>query len=184
MKKHFKLKTVFKILGLLMGCCAGVTQAASFSDTFLMMNSENPTDHTVPGEVVILISFSIPLTSLQQWCDQAQKIQAPLVLRGLVNDSFVETQKMVKAMTEHCHGGVVIDPRLFEHYHITQVPAVIVREEINNKTCLPNQSCWQPEEDEVVMGDVGLESALKAIAQADNRVANIAQRKLAQWRAS
>ncbi len=183
MKRHFKLKTVFKILGLLMGYCVGMTQAASFSDIFLRMNSENPTDHTVPGEVLILISFSMPLTSLQQWCDQAQKIQAPLVLRGLVSDSFVETQKAVKAITDHCHGGVMIDPRLFEHYHVTQVPAVIVRKEIN-KTCLPNQSCWQPKEEAIAIGDVGLESALKTIAEQDGSMASIAQQKLVQWRTS
>ena len=102
----------------------------------------------------------------------------------MLNDSFVGTQKAVKANDDHSHGGVIIDPRLFRTYHITQVPAVMVRRSVVTTTCLPNQSCWQPEDNEVVMGDIGLESALKAIAQEDNRVADIAQKKLAQWRAS
>ena len=34
------------------------------------------------------------------------------------------------------------------------------------------------------MGDIGLESALKTIVQENNRVADIAQQKLVQWRAS
>ncbi len=183
MKRFFKLKMILKMLGLLMAYCTiMMAQAASIVNPFLTMNSQNAVAHVTPGQVLILISFSMPLTSLQQWCDQAQKIQAPLVLRGLVRDSFTETQKAVKAMTEHCQGGVVIDPRLFNQYQVTQVPAVIVRQE-TNPVCLPNQSCWKPEETAMVMGDVGLENALKIIAEEDNVVAPIAQQKLTQWSA-
>src|ERR1700677_3171971 len=172
MKIILKLRTLFKMLGIVMGCCwMMISQAESYT-----------TSNAVPGNVLIFISFSMPMESLQAWSEQAQKIHAPLIIRGLLNDSFVDTQKAVKQMTIHSHGGVIIDPRLFQTYHITQVPAVLVRRSVVTTICLPNQSCWQPEEDEVVMGDVGLESALKAIAQEDNHVAEIAQQKLAQWR--
>ncbi len=174
MKIILKFRTLFKMLGIVMGCCGMMTsQAESYT-----------TSNAVPGNVLIFISFSMPMESLQAWSEQAQKIHAPLIIRGLLNDSFVDTQKAVKQMTIHSHGGVIIDPRLFQTYHITQVPAVLVRRSVVTTTCLPTQSCWQPEEDGVVMGDVGLESALKTIAQEDNRVADIAQTKLAEWRTS
>ena len=173
MKTILKLKTLFKMLAIVTGCCGMMTSQA-----------ENyPTSSTVSGNVLIFISFSMPMESLKAWSEQAQKIHAPLIIRGLLNDSFADTQKAVRQMTVNSHGGVIIDPRLFQIDQITQVPAVVVRRKTPN-TCLPNQSCWQPEDDGIVMGDVGLESALKSIAQEDNRVADIAQKKLAEWRAS
>lgn len=187
MKIILKFKTLFKILGIVMGCCGMMTSQAESditSSTLPAMTAHEPTGKAVAGNVLIFISFSIPMESLQAWSEQAQKIHAPLIIRGLLNDSFADTQKAVKQMTVNGHGGVVIDPRLFQTYHITQVPAVVVRQSVVTTTCLSNQSCWQPEEDEMVMGDIGLESALKTIAQEDNRVADIAQKKLAQWRAS
>jgi type-F conjugative transfer system pilin assembly protein TrbC len=186
MKIILKFRTLFKMLGIVLSCCVMMTSQAESditSNTLPTMTAHEPIGNTVAGNVLIFISFSMPIESLKAWSEQAQKIHAPLIIRGLLNDSFVETQKVVKQMTIHSHGGVIIDPRLFQTYHITQVPAVVVRQSVVTTTCLPNQSCWQPEEDEVVMGDVGLESALKSIAQEDNRVADIAQKKLAEWRA-
>ncbi len=187
MKTILKFKTLFKILGIVMGCCGMMTSQAkndTTSSTLSAITAHAPTGNAVPGSVLIFISFSMPMESLKAWSEQAQKIHAPLIIRGLLNDSFAETQKAVKQMTINSHGGAIIDPRLFQTYHIIQVPAVVVRRSVVITTCLPNQSCWQPEEDEVVMGDIGLESALKTIAQEDNHVADIAQKKLAEWRAS
>lgn len=133
--------------------------------------------HSVPGNVLIFISFSMPLGSLQQWAAQAQKIHAPLIIRGLINDSFPETQKVVKQMSVSGHAGVVIDPRLFREYHITQVPAVVVRK-TENITCFPNQSCWHSENYDVVSGDVGLENALHTIANNGDSTAEIVRQQL------
>ncbi len=139
---------------------------------------------SVPGHVLIFISFSMPMESLKAWSEQAQKIHAPLIILGLLNDSFADTQKAVKQMTLHSHGGVIIDPQLFQTYHITQVPSAVVRRSIVTTACLQNQSCWQSEDNEMVMGDVGLEGALKVISESENNVAGIARKKLAEWRAS
>ena len=168
-----------------MGCCGMMTsQAEAITISSYQYDTHEPTGNAVAGTYLFLFHSRCPWKVFKQWSEQAQKIHAPLIIRGLLNDSFADTQKAVKQMTVNSHGGVVIDPRLFQTYHITQVPAVVVRQSVVTTTCLPNQSCWQPEEDEVVMGDIGLESALKTIAQEDNRVADIAQQKLAQWRAS
>lgn len=132
-------------------------------------------------EVLIFISFSMPISSLQAWAVQAQKIHAPLVIRGLVNDSFSDTQKAVKQIIQDQPGGVLIDPRLFDRYHITQVPTVVMRHADKGSVCLANQSCWRPEKIDQVTGDGGLESALRLMVdRGDNDQA--AQQLLAAWR--
>lgn len=137
------------------------------------------------NEVLIFVSFSMPMKSLQAWSAQAQKIHAPLVVRGLLGDSFGETQKAVKRMIGDQNGGVMLDPRLFERYQITQVPAVVVRKKMNN-ACLSNQSCWYSEVWDRVIGDMGLADALQFIAdRGDNvEIAEIAHRWLIAERSS
>ncbi len=135
----------------------------------------------VHDSVYIFISFSMPKESLQQWAVQAKKIDAPLVIQGLVDDSFTKTQQAVAALSSEHQSGVVLDPRLFRQYHISQVPTVVVVHPTVLKPCLPNQSCWHPDTTDVVSGDIGLEAALRIVAdRGDNAV--VAQRLLAEVR--
>lgn len=131
-------------------------------------------------EILIFISFSMPIESIAQWSRQANRIQAPLIIRGLVNNSFGETQKKVAEFSGKEQGGVVLDPRLFTAYGITQVPAVVVRQP--SRPCPPTQSCGQDSRFDVVAGDVGLDSALQAIADRGEEGAPLAQKALAQLR--
>jgi conjugal transfer pilus assembly protein TrbC len=125
----------------------------------------------VHDSVYIFVSFSMPKESLQQWAAQAKKVHAPLVIQGLVDDSFTKTQQAVAALSSEHQSGVMLDPRLFQQYHISQVPAVVVVHPTVLKPCLPNQSCWNPEVNDVVAGDIGLEAALRIVAdRGDNTV--------------
>lgn len=133
--------------------------------------------------IYIFISFSMPKGSVQQWAAQAQKIHAPLIIQGLVEDSFMKTQHAVADLAKDGQGGVVLDPRLFRQYHITQVPAVVVVHPTMSTPCLGNQSCWHPETDDVVLGDVGLENALQTMVdRGDN--AEVARQFLLEERRS
>lgn len=151
--------------------------------TFAMADSDSESRSAVPtrNSVYVFISFSVPQKSLQQWAAQAQKIHAPLVIQGLVDDSFPKTQQAVAALSKDGQSGVVLDPRLFERYHITQVPAVVVIHPVVAAPCSPQQSCWHPETSDVVTGDVGLESALQTIADHGD-AADTAQQFLAEER--
>jgi conjugal transfer pilus assembly protein TrbC len=159
----FKLAMVVCISALLW-CLAGMALSAD----------KEPDHSSVPvvhDSVYIFVSFSMPKESLQQWSAQAQKIHAPLVIQGLVDDSFTKTQQAVAALSSEHQSGVVLDPRLFQQYHISQVPAVVVVHPTVLKPCLPNQSCWNPEVNDVVAGDIGLEAALRIVAdRGDNTV--------------
>ncbi len=143
---------------------------------------ENP-EIATKGDVLIFVSFSMPETSLEQWADQASRIHAPLVIRGLVDNSFKATQTRIKALMQDDSVkkiGVVLDPRLFTEYQITQVPAVLVRD--RSVMCLPTQTCLTTYPYDVVYGNVGLESALTVIAdQEDGAATTVAQKILATW---
>jgi conjugal transfer pilus assembly protein TrbC len=132
----------------------------------------------ISGDVLIFISFSMPDVSLKQWAEQASRLHTPLVIRGLIHNSFDETQKKIAQFTASemveiektgKKGGVVLDPRLFTDYEITQVPAVVVRN--TTMECLPTQSCPHIYPFDVVMGDIGLDSALDIIAHQEEGAA-------------
>src|ERR1700721_885673 len=74
------------------------------------------------GDILIFVSFSMPKESLKGWMDEAEKIHAPLVIRGLVNNSFKETVKKMTELANDNHGGVQLDPTLFKAFNIKQVP--------------------------------------------------------------
>lgn len=125
-----------------------------------------------PSAVLIFISFSMPPTSLRQWFLQAKKINAALVIRGLVEDSFSKTQQIVSQFSNESHNGVIIDPRLFQFYKITQVPAVVVRDTSASDDAYA-----------VVIGDVGLETALSTLVKRDDSISRIARDELIRERA-
>lgn len=116
------------------------------------------------GQVYVFVSSSMSTTSLQQWFSQAQALHIPLVLRGFVNNNLMNTKIWIKQLVENNKkkGGFEIDPPLFEKYHITGVPAVVVT--TSAASCPPNESCLTPPYD-VVYGNVSLETSLTAITK-------------------
>lgn len=118
------------------------------------------------SSVMIFVSFSMPHDSLKEWMDDANQIHAPVLIRGLVNNSFKETTKQVASLLNNNQGGVQLDPLLFKRFGIRQVPAVVV----TDPNCSPNQSC----EFDVIYGDVTLAYALEKIAHANDAVSPLA----------
>ena len=105
--------------------------------------------------IIIFVSFSMPKESIKGWITQAQKAGASLYIRGLFNNSFKETAKAVSELVQDQTGGVLIDPNLFKKYSITQVPAVVVVNEKDEKN--------EKEDFDVIYGDVSLDYALEKI---------------------
>ncbi|WP_341795160.1 type-F conjugative transfer system pilin assembly protein TrbC [Rickettsia endosymbiont of Rhinocyllus conicus] len=77
------------------------------------------------NQIYIFISFSMPDAALKSYYVEAERAGAKLVMRGLKNNSFVET----KAKADEIGISFDIDPNLFEKYQITAVPAIIVNSE-------------------------------------------------------
>jgi len=122
--------------------------------------------------VIIFVSFSMPKESLSEWVRTGEIIHAPVILRGLVNNSFKDTVKKVNELIQNNHGGVQIDPRLFKKFNITQVPAVVV------------MNATRQDEFDVIYGDVTLDYALRKIRDKTDSLSPIVDRALAELRKS
>jgi len=117
----------------------------------------------------VFVSFSMPDVTLQRLMQQAERIGAPLVLRGMVENDMNKTRIKVGKLLDadkrgntSVDGGLNIDPTLYDRFGISVVPAFVL-------TDAPVQACTQtgcPTPDFVrLAGDVTLEYALESIAR-------------------
>lgn len=111
------------------------------------------------ADVFIFVSFSMPSISLKQWLAQGQQIQAPVILQGLVDNSFQKTTKAILDLTQNQPYGMQIDPTAFERFHIKAVPAVVIADICENlsKECKSDY--------DVVSGNVSLLAAMETFAR-------------------
>ncbi len=72
----------------------------------------------------IFVSSSMPAASLKALHQQAVKIGGRLIFRGLINNSFKDTQAYFKDLGISAD----IDPPKFEEHHVTRVPTFILGE--------------------------------------------------------
>lgn len=73
-------------------------------------------------KLLVFVSRSVPADSIKELWNQAQRVGAKLLFRGLVGGSFKETQNYIQEL------GIVadIDPVKFDEFGISQVPAFIL----------------------------------------------------------
>ncbi len=112
------------------------------------------------SEVIVFVSFSIPDESLRVYGAAAQKIGGRVVIRGLIGDSFKQTQQRLLSLGIELE----IDPVLFTDHGVTQVPTIV----------------WLQEgtETDRMKGHVALDYALEEFAAHGNEAARIALAKL------
>ncbi len=120
--------------------------------------------------ILIFVSFSMPKASLIRWSKDAKIIGAPVILRGLVNNSFKDTTHAIYAVVKETGSGFQIDPLLFSQFDIQKVPAVVIT------TCDDLKSCH--EDFKVFYGDIPLEYTLHQISQEENAYSSIAENAL------
>lgn len=78
--------------------------------------------------LLIMVSFSMPDAALHSLAREARRIGAPLVLRGLINDSFPETLTAIRSLAGEASdlSGVSIDPTLFTRFAVQSVPTYVL----------------------------------------------------------
>lgn len=96
--------------------------SSNSSSANILAEQENLLTNMSQSQIYIFVSFSMPDSALKSYCIEAKKIGAKLVMRGLKNNSFIDT----KAKTDYIGISFDIDPELFKKYQITSVPAIIV----------------------------------------------------------
>jgi conjugal transfer pilus assembly protein TrbC len=87
----------------------------------------------------ILVSFSMPEATLLKLDQQARKIGARLLIKGLINNSFKDTLSQIKKLNEQ---GMVIDldPRIFAQFKVNHVPCFILQGKNNYDKLVGNVS--------------------------------------------
>ena len=79
-------------------------------------------------KIYVFVSFSMPKESIESLLKEAPKQNAVLVLRGLKNNSFKETAKIIKDFYDKENAesaGFEINPELFEKHAINHVPVFL-----------------------------------------------------------
>jgi len=124
-----------------------------------------PTNKKYPS-VIIFVSFSMPDQSLQTILQQAKKIGASVVIRGLIHNSFKETFTKIGEIIKNSNGGgFELNPPLFKKFHIQSVPALVVLPTVD--MCANDTICSE-ENFDVVYGNIPILDGLKAIRDHGN----------------
>ncbi|QCS24401.1 conjugal transfer protein TrbC [Rickettsia parkeri] len=116
---RFDLKTIM-LTGLLI---LGSTNAVARQEGLL----QKPIHHKVleaktGNQIYIFVSFSMPDSALKSYYVEAEQEGARLVMRGLKNNSFLETT----AKADEIAISFDIEPNLFEEYQIISVPVTVI----------------------------------------------------------
>jgi conjugal transfer pilus assembly protein TrbC len=84
---------------------------------------ENLDDRT--KGLIVFVSFSMPQELLWSYHEQLKNFGGRMVVRGLVDNSFKKT--IVKLKLDEKRALVLdINPKLFEEYHVSKVPSIVI----------------------------------------------------------
>lgn len=160
------MKIIFYILIILINSASSIAFAEE---------THQPSAQKPMSSILIFVSFSMPEKSLEAYLRDASKINASVVIRGLIDNSFQKTfQRMAVLVKSSGGSGVELNPLWFKRFGIDRVPAVVIVPK--GSTCFDNQTCQREKDFDVMTGDITLTAALyeirdkgrltKAIAQA------------------
>lgn len=117
-------------------------------------------------QLLVFISSSMPKASLRLLARQAAAVGAPLVLRGVVGESFPTTGEFMRKVygDDEPKAHAMIDPTLFGRFDVHQAPAFVL---VPSGVCVTGvRNC--PDSTPVhvhIAGDVTLDYALDFIAR-------------------
>lgn len=75
----------------------------------------------------VFVSFSMPEQLMEETLAESARLNIPVTLNGLVDDSMPKTMEKLFSLTEKVPDlALQIDPTAFERYGIHQVPALVV----------------------------------------------------------
>lgn len=120
-------------------------------------------------QLYVFVSFSMPEITLKRLLSQAARIDASLILRGLVDDDLGKTKEKIVRLMEadaqgktRIKGGFAIDPTLFERFAITQVPSFVL-------TDAPVTRCTESDcasaDHARLAGDITIDYALETLSR-------------------
>lgn len=85
------------------------------------------------NNAILFVSLGMPKLALRQYVIQSEQLGIPLVIRGLLQNSYPSTAKRIyhilhpnNHFQKPIKGGFEIDPIYFKKFHIKVVPALVV----------------------------------------------------------
>jgi type-F conjugative transfer system pilin assembly protein TrbC len=146
----------------------------------LSLPSPRPWDVERDVSLLVLVSFSMPKPTLRALATDARRVGAPMVLRGLVNDSLPDTLSAVHDLVgeDAVAAGFAIDPTLFSRLGVSAVPTwVLLLEPL--RTCTKDR-CEVPRHLRV-SGEAGVRHVLETMErEGDAAAASAASTLLAR----
>ena len=133
-----------------------------------------------PG-LLVFVSFSLPEPTLQRLIDQAARVRATLILRGLIDGSMQTTALRVRELIGQRKVGFQIDPPLFDRYGITVAPTFVVVSGTDAEAC-QGTACGKTDKFAAVSGDVSVDYALEYVVKQSPAMRPAATKLLARYR--
>jgi type-F conjugative transfer system pilin assembly protein TrbC len=90
----------------------------------------NASEPSAETSLWICVSFSLPDSVLQSLYADAQKLGGQLVMRGLLDNSFVKTGARLQKLGI----SVVLHPQLFQDYQVDSVPTFLYQESLTQES--------------------------------------------------
>ncbi len=122
----------------------------------------------------VFVSSSMPKELLKYYIEEARKYKASLIFNGLINNSWLETQKFMMSLIKNEKEGVpfLINDEDFREFNITSVPSIVLvkEEQINFGLELEESKRIFDK----VTGNIGIKGALMLFAD-DGNLANDAR---------
>lgn len=130
------------------------------SDALLRNNQASLSSGTGDkANLYVFITLGMKPKNIDSLVKEAKKHGAQVILRGLKNNSFMETAGYLQAIAKEESEGVIIDPTLFRKFSIKIAPTFVLSQE---KQLLENNDSGQIYDQ--VEGNVSIRYALERIA--------------------
>lgn len=98
----------------------------------LLVSSNIANADSPQRQILIFVSFSMNDSALQRYFKEAESVGGRLIMRGLINNSFQETQEKMQQLEIN----IDIDPNLFEEFNVRRVPTIIISDDHKAKKIL------------------------------------------------
>lgn len=119
-------------------------------------------------DLLIFISLSMPVPTLQRLIDQAERAQAILMLRGLDQASLVKTVARVRQLIGTRRVDLRIDPEAFDRHQVNLVPSFVLTAASPAPSGCSGTTCRAVPDHLKLAGDVSLDHALAHFVRASS----------------
>jgi conjugal transfer pilus assembly protein TrbC len=118
--------------------------------------------------LLIFISLSMPVPTLQRLIDQAERAQAILLLRGMDQASLVKTVARVRQLIGTRRVDLRIDPEAFDLHQVNLVPSFVLTWTSPKPSGCSGNTCRGLPDHLKLAGDVSLDHALSHFSRASS----------------